>query len=253
MTRVIQSLAEWQALRQGLPQNVGFVPTMGNLHEGHYSLMERCRRENTVSILSIFINPTQFNHANDYVHYPKTFAADIDLAQIAKVDYVLAPDYAALYPDDYHYQVNETGYSQAMEGRSRPGHFTGMLTVVLKLLLLVRAQRAYFGEKDYQQLTLVRGMVKAFFLNTEIIACPTMRNDFGLPYSSRNNRLSPTQYQQARQFPVIFHAALTCEEISRQLTAQGFVVDYVEEHDGRRFAAVRLGEIRLIDNIECLT
>jgi pantoate--beta-alanine ligase len=125
-----------------------------------------------------------------------------------------------------------------------------MLTVVLKLLLLVRARQAYFGEKDYQQLALIRGMKTAFFIDTEIVACKTVRNEFGLPHSSRNNRLTPEQYQHARHFPAIFHAAHSPEEMKRQLLAQGFMVDYIEEHHGRRFAAVKLGEVRLIDNVE---
>lgn len=249
MTQVIQSLAEWRALRRDLSHDLGFVPTMGNLHEGHFSLLKRSRDENAISVMSIFVNPTQFNNTNDYVHYPKTLEADVALAQQAQVDYLLMPSVAELYPDDYAYQLNETQHSQKMEGVSRPGHFTGMLTIVLKLLLLVRAQRAYFGEKDYQQLALVREMTKAFFIDTKIVSCPTIRNDFGLPHSSRNNRLTSGQYQQARHFPAIFHAPLSCEEIKKRLIAQGFVVDYIEEHDGRRFAAVRLGEVRLIDNI----
>ena len=146
---------------------IGFVPTMGNLHQGHLSLLERCCTENDISVLSIFINPTQFNNKNDYTNYPQTLEQDLALAEKAKVDYILMPTYSELYPDDFAYQVSETKISQELEGKFRPGHFTGMLTVVLKLLLLVKAHRAYFGEKDYQQLQLIRGMAKSFFLETE--------------------------------------------------------------------------------------
>lgn len=250
MTQLIKSLDEWRKLRVTLPNIIGFLPTMGNLHQGHLNLLQRSREENMISVLSIFVNPTQFNNANDYVHYPKTLAQDRVVAEQAKVDYVLLPAYREIYPDDYAYQVSEHEVSEQLEGQCRPGHFTGMLTVVLKLLLLVKAKRAYFGEKDYQQLTLIRGMVNSFFIDTEIIGCPTIRNEFGLPHSSRNNRLTPEQYQQAKYFPAIFHSPLlSCDEIKAALSAKGFTVDYVEERDGRRFAAVKIGDIRLIDNI----
>jgi len=249
MTQVIKTLAEWQALRASLGENLGFVPTMGNLHEGHCSLLQRAREESAVTLLSIFVNPTQFNNADDYVHYPRTLAADLALAEQAQVDYVLVPRYADLYPDDYAYQVNEVEFSEQLEGAFRPGHFTGMLTIVLKLLQLARAQRIYLGEKDFQQAVLIRGLAQAFFIPTTVVVCPTLRNAFGLPHSSRNARLTPEQYQQARDFPALFHADLPCAEIKKRLEEKGFAVDYVEEHEGRRFAAVRLGEVRLIDNI----
>lgn len=249
MTQVIKSLAEWQALRRMLSKDLGFVPTMGNLHQGHLSLLQRARQENEVTLLSIFVNPAQFNNANDYVHYPRTLQADVALAQEARVDYVLAPSSQELYPDEYAYQVSEVGFSEQLEGLFRPGHFTGMLTVVLKLLLLARAQRLYLGEKDFQQAALIRGLTQAFFINTEIVICPTIRNEFGLPHSSRNRLLTPEQYEQARYFPALFHSGLPCAEIKKQLEEKGFAVDYVEEYDGRRFAAVKLGEVRLIDNI----
>ncbi len=250
MTKLIQSVSEWQALRPSFGKDLGFVPTMGNLHEGHLSLLQRARQETAVTVLSVFVNPTQFNNANDYVHYPRSLAQDLEWAEKAGTDYVLAPPYQELYPDDYAYQVSEAELSEVLEGAFRPGHFTGMLTIVLKLLLLARAKRAYFGEKDYQQVELVRGMARAFFINTEIVACPTLRNEFGLPHSSRNRRLTAEQYEQARAFPEAFHSSLSCEEIKVQLQDKGFTVDYIEEYKGRRFAAVKLGEVRLIDNVQ---
>lgn len=249
MTQLIQSIAEWRALRPTLSDELGLVTTMGNLHEGHLSLLQRSRAENAISVMSIFVNPTQFNNANDYVHYPRTMEQDLEWAKKARVDYVLAPRYADIYPDDYAYQVQEVETSEHLEGAARPGHFTGMLTIVLKLLLLARAKRVYFGEKDHQQLHLVRGMAQAFFLETEVVGCPTVRNESGLPLSSRNNRLTAEQYQLAQHFPAIFHTALSCEEIKNKLQEKGFEVEYVEEYHGRRFAAVRLGEVRLIDNV----
>jgi pantoate--beta-alanine ligase len=136
-----------------------------------------------------------------------------------------------------------------LEGAQRPGHFDGVLTVVLKLLNLAAAERAYFGEKDWQQLTLVRGLVDAFFLPTEIVACATVREADGLALSSRNRRLLPADRARAPRFHAVLSSAATAEAASRELQASGFVVDYVEDRDGRRLGAVRLGGVRLIDNV----
>jgi pantoate--beta-alanine ligase len=135
-----------------------------------------------------------------------------------------------------------------MEGKHRPGHFTGVLTIVMKLLNLVRPQRAYFGEKDYQQYLLIRNMVAAFFMPVEIKACPTVREESGLAYSSRNNRLTASQRQDAEKFARIFQQNKTCEQLIEELESQGLTVEYIEEFAERRFAAVVIGDIRLIDN-----
>src|SRR5438128_360788 len=123
MTTLIRTIAEWRTLRADLKQSVGFVPTMGNLHQGHLSLLQKSREENDISVLSIFVNPTQFNNANDYVNYPKTLEQDAELAQKAKVDYIFVPPYKEIYPDDYAYQVSECEFSEQLEGEFRPGHF----------------------------------------------------------------------------------------------------------------------------------
>lgn len=248
---IIDSIAAWQQIRKQIPADarIGFVPTMGNLHAGHVSLLQRCARENTISVLSVFINPTQFNRVEDFKHYPKTLAADSELAKTAGVHYLFCPDEPQMYPDHYQYQITEHAISQHMEGKHRPGHFTGMLSIVMKLLLLIKPHQAYFGEKDYQQLALIKGLAQAFFLDTEIIACDTIREASGLPFSSRNNRLSPAQKEKAELFPKIFHnISLSCPQIQEQLIANGFAVDYIEEQADRRFAAVKIDDIRLIDN-----
>lgn len=253
MTEIIKSVGQWQELCQ---QNffdrkqIGFVPTMGNLHQGHQSLLTRSVRENKITILSLFVNPTQFDNKNDLDKYPRTFEQDVKLAREEKVDFIFAPKSADLYPDNYLYRVSEVQLSQKLCGKFRPGHFDGMLTIVLKLFNLIKPTKAYFGEKDYQQLQLIKGMVEAFFLDIEIIACPTIRTDEGLALSSRNSRLSSDQYQQAQQFPRVLNSQQSCQEIARSLTQLGFEVDYIEEHDGRRYGAVRLGEVRLIDNVK---
>lgn len=252
MTTLIHSVQDWQSLRNSknfTEKTIGFVPTMGNLHAGHQSLLERCRKENQIAILSIFVNPTQFNDPKDFERYPQTFAADFALAESLNIDYVFKPEYSQLYPDEYRYQVSENTFSQTLCGEFRPGHFTGMLSVVLKFLQLVKPKLVYFGEKDYQQLLLVKGMVEAFFLECEIIACPTVRSADGLALSSRNQLLTPTERELAPHFPCLLQKQASIPDISEALARLGFEVEYIEEQQGRRFGAVRLGKVRLIDNI----
>lgn len=253
MTTIIRSVKEWQQIRNQNSfhsKTVGFVPTMGNLHQGHQSLLKRSVNENQITVLSIFVNPTQFNNPDDLAKYPRTFAADVAIATHEKVDFILAPEYSDLYPDHYKYQVRETEFSQELCGKNRPGHFDGVLTIVLKLFNLVRPTKAYFGEKDFQQLQLIKNMVSAFFLDIDVVACPTMRDAHGLALSSRNNRLTPEQYQHALNFPKLLSAKKSCAEIKQELIHLGFKVDYIEEHQNRRFGAIHVGEVRLIDNIE---
>lgn len=253
MPTIINSLSEWQQLRSSdifRNRSLGLVPTMGNLHAGHQSLLKRSTAENDLSLLTIFVNPTQFNDKNDFKNYPKTIEEDIKVASDSHIDFILIPDSQSLYPDDYRYQLSETSLGNKLCGKHRPGHFTGMLTVVLKLLLLAKANRAYFGEKDYQQLQLIRGMQQAFFIDTEIVACPIVRNEQGLALSSRNSLLSSEQLTLAPRFYELLNAPLPIKTIYNKLTEYGFEVDYIEEIEGRRYGAVRLGHIRLIDNIE---
>ncbi len=252
--KIVKRLSSWKAVQKSLgDKTLGFVPTMGNLHEGHLSLLQRSVSENDVTVMSCFVNPTQFNTANDFAQYPKTLKEDVAIAEKAGVDYFFMPEYDSLYPDDYRYSISEKEMSRHLEGAHRSGHFEGMMTVVLKLLVLMKADRAYFGEKDFQQLQLIKGLAEAFFIETEIVSCPTIRNDFDLPLSSRNNRLTPEQFETSRYFPEHFHSKKSCNEIINALTEKGFEVEYIEERYGRRFAAVRLGEVRLIDNIEVTT
>ena len=249
MTQITHTLKEWQTIRKAFKQNsIGFVPTMGNLHKGHESLLIRAKAENPITVLSIFVNPTQFDDPEDFKNYPQTLEKDLKIAKKLAVDFVLIPKKEDLYPDNYRYLVKETHFSHTLCGKSRPGHFEGVLTIVLKLLLLVKPTSVYFGEKDFQQLELVKGMVQAFFLDINVVPCPTIRDINGLALSSRNQRLSKEQYQLALEFPRLLHSTLTNQEILARLTQLGFVVDYIEEHQGRRLGAVRIGEVRLIDN-----
>lgn len=249
MTTLITSLTEWQRLRPTLGTSLGFVPTMGNLHAGHASLLQQAAHDHAVSVLSIFVNPTQFNDPTDFQHYPRTLEADLAIAKQLHVDYVLAPTAAELYPHGYRYRVSEQALATCMEGAHRPGHFEGMLTIVLKLLMLVLPNSAYFGEKDYQQLQLIQGMVNEFYLPITIVPMPTLRAESGLALSSRNQRLSTEGQARAAKLYQTLCTAPDCASAVSTLTQHGFQVDYVEEHLQRRFAAVFLDGVRLIDNV----
>jgi len=249
--RVFTHISDWRAARTApdmTGRTVGFVPTMGALHAGHRALLERARAENDRVVLSIFVNPTQFNDPADLARYPRTLEADVALAE-GLVDAVLAPPAGELYPDDYRYRVTENELSLRWEGAHRPGHFDGVLTVVLKLLNLVQPTRSYFGEKDWQQLELVRGMAQALFLPGEIVACPTVRAADGLALSSRNARLSPAGRIHAAAFQEILRAPGDAARAAEHLLAEGFDVDYVADHAGVRLGAVRVEGVRLIDNV----
>ena len=254
MTKVIQSTAELIQFREnfsfsGLRSKIGFVPTMGALHEGHASLLKKAREENQLTILSVFVNPTQFNNPNDLTDYPKTFEHDLSIATKEKVDILFFPKYEDIYADNYRFKLTENEFSEKLCGAHRPGHFDGVLTVVLKLLVLTKADKAYFGEKDYQQLKLIQDMAKALFVETQIIGCPTFREHSGLAMSSRNLRLSPEALEKASLiYKTIKNSS--ANEAFEKLKSAGFDVDYVEEYFGRRFAAASLEGVRLIDNVE---
>jgi pantoate--beta-alanine ligase len=248
---VISSLAAWRERRR-LPdwtgRSVGFVPTLGALHAGHRALLERARAENERVVLSVFVNPTQFNDPNDLAQYPRTLEADLALAR-GLVDVVLTPLPDEIYRDGYRFRVTETELSRRWEGAHRPGHFDGVLTIVLKLLNAVQPTRAYFGEKDWQQLQLIRGMVEAFLLPVEIVACATVRDTDGLALSSRNRLLSELGRKHAAEFPHALRTARDAAAAAAYLRVRGFEVDYVEDCDGMRLGAVRIDGVRLIDNV----
>ncbi|HET6565877.1 MAG TPA: pantoate--beta-alanine ligase [Xanthomonadales bacterium] len=251
--QVFDSLQGWRAWRAGVTRPLGFVPTMGALHRGHLSLVQRSLADNPVTVASIYVNPTQFNNPVDLEKYPRTEQQDLALLEDAGVDAVLYPAFDELYPDGYRYRVVENELSLRFCGAHRPGHFDGVLSVVLKLLNIIAPRRAYFGEKDYQQLSLVRGMAEAFMLPVEIIGCPTVREPDGLAMSSRNLRLDPQQRALAPELYRIINTAGDCKTARDELARAGFKVDYVEDladaQGVRRLAAASLGEIRLIDNV----
>jgi pantoate--beta-alanine ligase len=249
--QLCETLGAWRDLRRSpdwTGRTIGLVPTMGALHAGHESLLARARAENERVVLTVFVNPTQFNDAGDLARYPRTLAADAELAR-PHADAILAPAERDFYPDGYRYRVSENALSLRHEGAHRPGHFDGVLTIVLKLFNVVQPTRAYFGEKDWQQLQLVRGLADALLLPLTIVACPTVRDADGLALSSRNRRLSPAGRARAAEFPRVLRESPTATAAADRLRAAGFEVDYVDDDDGVRLGAVRLEGVRLIDNV----
>lgn len=246
---IVTKINDWQAIRKkNYNKAIGFVHTMGHLHAGHVSLCARSQAENDLTVVAIFINAKQFNQIEDFIHYPRSLEVDIALLIKQKIDYLLLLDSETIYSDDYHIQIHDTSdLSKELEGKFRPGHFIGMLTVVLKYLNIVKPTKAYYGEKDYQQLLLIKKMAKALFLETEIVGCSTIRAKDGLALSSRNSRLSLEQRAIACHFPKVLKLAPTAEIAQQELKSLGFKIDYVADQWGRRLAAIYLGGVRLID------
>lgn len=248
---VFRSMASFDAFRKDISGSVGLVTTMGALHAGHAALLKRSVEENQLTILTIFVNPTQFNDPTDLEKYPRSFDADYEIAASCGVDAIFQPDAKEIYADHYRYRVVEQDFSGMLCGMHRPGHFEGVLTVLIKLFNIVKPHKAYYGEKDFQQLRLIDHMVKAFFIPIEICAVSTVREPTGLAMSSRNVRLSVEGRNKAALIYQFMQQFGSAKEVAEQLTQQGFLVDYVEDIDGRRFVAAVLEGVRLIDNIEC--
>lgn len=254
---------------------VALVPTMGNIHAGHLQLVNSARSRADFTAVSIFVNPTQFDQAEDFQHYPRTLDADLEQLAAANVDLVFTPEVDQLYPhgDTLQAQVEAPAAAQGLEGGHRPGHFRGVATVVCKLFNLFRPDVAVFGKKDYQQLAVINAMVDELFLPVKIVAEETLREADNLALSSRNSRLTTTERQIAPElFKVLQKAA---EELTNDsdlqalehaataaLTKAGFRVDYVSIRDRALkipdpnncqlviLAAAALGKVRLIDNLE---
>lgn len=269
----ISRLREYLAAQQG--KTIGFVPTMGALHEGHLSLVERARKECAVVVVSVFVNPTQFNDPNDLKHYPRTPEADAALLEKAGADAVFMPAVEEIYPEPDTRTFDFGQIDKVMEGASRPGHFNGVAQIVSKLFDLVRPARAYFGEKDFQQIAVIKAMVRQLGLDVEIIECPIVRGSDGLALSSRNALLDQAHRQAAPriyaalQEAVLFKSRMTVEEVQRWVTdrieaepllkviyfrivnaeTMQDVASWEEPGDKRGCIAVQAGSVRLIDNI----
>jgi len=200
--KVFEKIADLQNVlfehrKQG--QSVGLVPTMGALHEGHASLVRRSVGENDVTVVSVFVNPTQFNDKNDLKNYPRDLEADCRLLEACRADYVLAPSVEEMYPTPDNRHFDYPPITTVMEGAHRPGHFNGVCQVVSRLFYIVRPDRAYFGEKDWQQIAVVKAMVRHLQLNVRIVECPIVRDADGLARSSRNTLLTPAERAIAPQ------------------------------------------------------
>jgi pantoate--beta-alanine ligase len=205
--QVLSTTVELSRWRARVTPPVGFVPTMGYLHKGHLSLIRQARAESASVAVSIFVNPTQFGPQEDFQHYPRDLNRDLGLLEAAQADVVFTPAVDEMYPAGASTMVEVEALSNILEGASRPGHFRGVATIVCKLLHLVQPQRAYFGEKDYQQLEVIRRMVQDLGMPVEVVGCPTIREPDGLAMSSRNVYLSPRERQAAGALArALFHA-----------------------------------------------
>jgi len=250
--RVVRTIAELRALlepsRAG--SELGLVPTMGAYHEGHLSLFRAAREECELVVASLFVNPSQFGPGEDLAAYPRDEARDAELAETAGVDVLFVPAVEEIYPPGFATWVEVEGLSDVLEGEFRPGHFRGVATVCLKLFLLVRPRRAYFGQKDAQQAAVLARMVGDLALELELRVLPTVRDADGLALSSRNAYLTPEERERALALP---RALATHDLDAARAALAGLDVDYIEvaRFNGRPVlaAAVRVGSTRLIDNV----
>jgi len=232
--------------------SVGLVPTMGSLHEGHLALLHAARAENDVVVMSLFVNPAQFGDSSDLARYPRDEERDLDLARECGVDLVFAPSTDEMYPPAFQTWVDVTELGAILEGRFRPGHFRGVATVVLKLLNVVRPTRVYFGQKDAQQVEVVRRLIADLAVDVELRVVPTVRDEDGLALSSRNALLSPAERAAALALPRALETRDRDAALAELRSSNGLEIDYLEvaDFDPPVLAgAVRVGSTRLIDNV----
>lgn len=213
-------------------QTIGLVPTMGALHKGHASLVERSLRENDVTVVSIFVNPTQFNNKQDLATYPRTLEADRALLDTLGATYVFAPSVEEIYPEEDTRMFSYPPVDTVMEGERRPGHFNGVCQIVSKLFTITRPHRAYFGEKDFQQIAVIRQMVKAEGFNLEVVACPIVRETSGLALSSRNQLMTAQERNLAVNISRILFVSLEYAKNHTIVETQDFVVNTLNSLDG---------------------
>ncbi|AUI45479.1 pantoate--beta-alanine ligase [Bacteroides hominis] len=277
--KVIHTIKDLQAelsVLKAQGKKVGLVPTMGALHAGHASLVKRSVNENEVTVVSVFVNPTQFNDKNDLVKYPRTLDADCKLLEACGATYTFAPSVEEMYPEPDTRQFSYAPLDTVMEGAFRPGHFNGVCQIVSKLFEAVKPHRAYFGEKDFQQLAIIHEMVRQMQFDLEIVGCPIVREEDGLALSSRNARLSAEERENALKISQTlfksrtFAATHTVSETQKFVedaivAAPGLRLEYFEIVDGNTLQKVGnwdqtsyavgcitvfCGDVRLIDNIK---
>lgn len=226
--RVVKTISELKSLISGYKQEnktVGLVPTMGALHAGHKSLVDRARKENDIAVVSVFVNPTQFNNKQDLVTYPRTEERDCALLEAAGCDVVFMPAVEEVYPEPDNRQFDLGAVAEVMEGAHRPGHFNGVAQIVSKLFSFVEPDRAYFGEKDFQQIAVIRKMVQLEGFKLQIVACPIKREDDGLALSSRNVRLTAEQRQLAPNIYRVLKESCNFAKSHTVAETEKFVVD----------------------------
>ncbi len=274
----IKEINRYLSEQKAAGKTIGFVPTMGALHEGHLELMRRARRENSLLVVSIFVNPIQFNNAEDLKKYPRTLEEDEKMLESVDCDVLFAPDANEMYPEKVTRQYDFGRLDKVMEGKFRPGHFNGVAVVVKKLFDIVQPHRAYFGEKDFQQLAIIKKLVEMEQIPVEIVPCPIVREPDGLAMSSRNRLLTPEQRKEA---PFIYQTLLEakrrrdhiCANPLRQMIInrfegnENFKLEYFDIVDDKTLqpvhawnsktgtvacVAVWLGNVRLIDNIRII-
>lgn len=272
--KIIKNIVEFKKIRANLDGTVGFIPTMGYLHKGHLSLVKRARTENDCTAVSIFVNPKQFGPQEDFFKYPRDIEKDLSLLASVKTDIVFLPSVDELYPDSYETYVQLEVLSQKLEGTVRPGHFTGVATILTKLFHIIQPTRSYFGQKDAQQVAIVKKMVNDLNFPLKVIVCDTIREPDGLAMSSRNVYLSKTQRQEA----VVLYQSLTVAQalvkkgerdpeaikkaMEQIIQATSGKIDYISVADTQTLEekdtagkgtlislAVRFGNTRLIDNV----
>jgi pantoate--beta-alanine ligase len=273
---ICRTINEYRAAREKLTGTLGVIPTMGYLHEGHLSLVAASRADNTHTAATLFVNPTQFNNPNDLAAYPRDEARDFAMFESAGVELIFAPNPDEMYPPGFQTSIEVAEISQGLEGEQRPGHFKGVATVVCKLLNITQPTRAYFGQKDAQQVAVIRQMVRDLNLPVELVVCPTMRESDGLAMSSRNARLST---EDRRAAPILYRALTIArnhydkgerDPIALRDTMRDVLggepaaqIEYVSCADAESLKelevpserpmllslAVRFGDVRLIDNV----
>ena len=275
IVRSISEMQEWSSVEHLAGNSIGFVPTMGALHHGHEELFSQSVRENTRTVVSIFVNSLQFNNVSDLEAYPRQLEQDQVIAQQQKVDVLFVPSHDEMYPNGFASAISAGPIAQHMEGLHRPGHFDGVATVVVKLLNAVMPDVAYFGLKDFQQLAVIRSVVRDLNIKCDVRGVPTVRNEMGLALSSRNSRLSTDQLEQASiVYSLLIEMAnqaqtretqtitLVDHFINGMKSISAATVEYLEvvdsttllpvttAHEGTTICvAVWFGDVRLIDNI----
>ena len=233
--RVVTTIAELKALldtyrKEG--KTIALVPTMGALHAGHASLVKRSVAENGVTVVSVFVNPTQFNDKNDLKNYPRTLDADCRLLEQVGADLVFAPAVDEMYPEEDTRSFSFAPLDTVMEGACRPGHFNGVAQIVSKLFYAVEPRKAYFGEKDFQQLAIIREMVRQLSINVEIVGCPIVREEDGLAMSSRNTLLSEDERELALTISSTLFASADFAQVNTLAATKAFVEDMINDTDG---------------------